>query len=255
MNMTKLGKWLVFINVTLSLIFLAWAVGLYTNQVHWNTPPSDGGQRVQGMIEELNAEIKQLLDARNSAEERWHSGGALVRALENERPQRNAYYATLLRSVTQGDVAQIKPPVQQLEIAANGGVVAKLNGRPPYLLDGQPALSIAGYRDALTQRSAQIDATHKEVTGIIGETEKLTRQINGAEPPGGGERVTAEQKGLRGVLADEQKAAHKLRLEQEYLHSPITNFMIDTQLLKKRRAALTARLGELQNAEALGRKD
>src|SRR5437016_7475397 len=101
MNMTKLGKWLVFINVTLSLIFLAWAVGLYTNQVHWNTPPSDGGQRVQGMVDELKAEITQLAEAQKSAEERWHKGGELVRSLENERPRRLEYYATLLRSAQQ----------------------------------------------------------------------------------------------------------------------------------------------------------
>src|SRR5439155_8533547 len=113
MNMTKLGKWLVFINLTLSLLFLAWAIGLYTNQVHWNTPPSDGGQKVQGMVKELQDEINQLANARTSAEERWNSGTVLVRALETERPQRNTYYATLLRSARFGDVAQIKPPVQQ----------------------------------------------------------------------------------------------------------------------------------------------
>jgi hypothetical protein len=255
MNMTKVGKWLVFINLTLSLIFLAWAVGLYTNQVHWNAPPSDGGQRIQGMVDELKAEIQQLATSRDSAEERWHSASALVRALETERPQRQAYYATLLRSVEKGDVAQIRPPVQQLEIAPNGGVVLKLNGRPPYLLDGQPALSVAGYNAALAERSAQIDATHKQVVSIIAETEKLTRQINGVDPPGGGERVTAEQKGLRKVLAEQENVAHQLRLEQEYLRSPLTNFMIDNQLLQKRHAALTARMGELQKAEALGRRD
>ncbi|HTK78088.1 MAG TPA: hypothetical protein VL371_22670 [Gemmataceae bacterium] len=255
MNVTKLGKWLVFINLTLSLIFLAWAIGLYTNQVHWNTPPSDGGQKIQGMIEELNGEIKQLAAARDAAEDRWNSGTALVRALETERPQRNLYYATLLRSARLGDVPQIRPPVQQLEIAPNGGVVLKLNGRPPYLIDGQPALSVAGYNNAHKERAAQIDEAHKQVTAIIGETEKLTRQINGVDPPGGGERVTAEQKGLRVVLATEQGVASKLRLEQEYLRSPITNFMIDTQLLQKRSTALKNRLGEVGSPAELGRRN
>lgn len=255
MNMTKLGKWLVFINFTLSLTFLAWAIGLYTNQVNWNTPPSDGGQRIQGMVDELTGEIKQLGEAQKSAEDRWHSAGALVRALETERPQRNAYYAALLRSAVHGDVAQIKPPVQQLEIAPNGGVVLKLNGRPPYTIDGQPALSAQGYRDLIKERTAQIDDTQKQVTAIIAETEKLTRQINGVDPPGGGERLTAEQKGLRMVLATEQEVAHKLRLEQEYLRSPITNFMIDTQLLQKRKAALNARLGEVGTSADLGRRE
>jgi hypothetical protein len=255
MNVTKLGKWLVFINLTLSLIFLAWAIGLYTNEIHWNTPPSDGGQKIQGMVDELKAEITQLAAARDSAEERWHSSTALVRALETERPQRNAYYATLLRSAKLGDVPQIRPPVQQLEIAPNGGVVLKLNGRPPVLIDGQPALSVAGYNAAHKERAAQIDDLHKQVTAIIGETEKLTRQINGVDPPGGGERVTAEQKGLRVVLATEQETAHKLRLEQEYLRSPITNFMIDTHLLQKRYTALKDRLGEVGSPAELGRRN
>ena len=48
---------------------------------------------------------------------------------------------------------------------------------------------------------------------------------------------------------------HILRLEQEYLRSPLTNFTIETQLLRKRQAALRARLGELEKATALGRKD
>jgi hypothetical protein len=255
MNMTKLGKWLVFINLTLSLIFLAWAIGIYTNQVHWNAPPSDGGQRVQGLIEELNGEIKQLLDARKSAEERWHSGGDLVRALENERPRRNAFYATALRSVRQGDVPQLQPPVRHLQVAPNGAVDLRIASWPPYQIDGQPALSVAGYNNALKERAAQIDDAHKQVTAIIGETEKLTRQINGVDPPGGGERLTAEQKGLRVVLATEQEVAQKLRLEQEYLRSPITNFMIDTELLQKRFAALKARLGEVGSPAELGRRE
>jgi len=255
MNMTKLGKWLVFINLTLSLIFLAWAVGIYTNQVHWNTPPSEGGQRVQGLIEELNGEIKQLVDARTSADERWHTAGVLVRALEDERPRRNAFYATALRSVRQGDVPQIQPPVRQLVVAPNGAVDVRIANWPPFQIDGQPALSVAGYNNALKERAAQIDDTHKQVTAIIGETEKLTRQINGVDPPGGGERVTAEQKGLRVVLATEQDVAARLRLEQEYLRSPITNFMIDNQLLQKRFTALKARLGEMGTSAELGRRE
>src|SRR5438105_15341796 len=127
MNTTQIGKWLVFINVTLSLIFLAGALGLYTNHVNWATPPSDGGQRVQGMVDELKAEIQTLVAAREAAEDGWHKGGQLVRALEGERPRRQEYYAALLRSVRQGDVADIKPPVQQLEFAQSGALVLKRN--------------------------------------------------------------------------------------------------------------------------------
>jgi hypothetical protein len=44
-------------------------------------------------------------------------------------------------------------------------------------------------------------------------------------------------------------------LEQEYLRSPLTSATLDTAQLKKRQAALTARLNELKGAvTALGTK-
>src|SRR5581483_10126700 len=95
-----------------------------------------------------------------------------------------------------------------------------------------------GYEAAKRERATQITAAERQVTVLISETERLTRQVIGIDPPGGGERITAEQ----------QKLAHDLRLEQEFLRSPLTNFTIETQLLRKRQAALSARLNELQRA-------
>ena len=39
------------------------------------------------------------------------------------------------------------------------------------------------------------------------------------------------------------------------LRSPITNFMIDTQLLQKRSTALKSRLGEVGSSAELGRRE
>jgi hypothetical protein len=253
--MTKLGKWLVLINVALSLMFLAWAVGLYSNHINWATPPSDSGQRVQGMVDELKEQITRLVAARDSADNRWFDATGRVLALEMERPARQKYYADLTRSVRQGDLAAINPPVQQLEFdRATGRVVLKPTGRPPVEIDGQPALSMAGYRAAIHDKTAQISAAQQQVTALVGETEKLTRQVTGFIPPGDGERVTAEQKGLRMVLAEQEKLAHDLRLEQDYLRSPLTNYAIQTDLLRKRQAALAARLDELKATTAVGRR-
>src|SRR5207249_3245495 len=117
-----------------------------------------------------------------------------VQAREMERPARLRYFADLIRSVRQGDVADIKPPVQDLQFNQAGALVLQRTGRKPYEIDGQPALSIAGYHSTIRDKAAQITAAENQVTALIGETEKLTRQVTGVEPPGGGERVTAEQK-------------------------------------------------------------
>ena len=87
------------------------------------------------------------------------------------------------------------------------------------------------------------------------EVEAVLAVLHGFDPPGGAERVTAEQKGLRRRLYELQKQASDLRLEQEYLRSPLTTATLDTALLMKRQAALNARLDELKNAvTAIGRK-
>src|SRR5439155_5593947 len=120
---------------------------------------------------------------------------------------------------------------------------------------GAAALTFDAYAKAIQDKIKEIADTEDELKKIIDETKTLTLQIDGFDPPGGTERITAEQKGLRRRLYEIQKQAEDLRLEQEYLRSPLTTATLDTAQLKKRQAALTARLNELKSAvTAVGRR-
>src|SRR5436305_6142537 len=107
--MTNLGKALVLFNLVLSLMFVAWGVGLVTNQVPWKTPASGDGARIQGMVEELQREIQRLSPAQVAGDARWADAYVELQRLEKQRPDNEHFYVDLLRSVRQGDVPDITP--------------------------------------------------------------------------------------------------------------------------------------------------
>jgi hypothetical protein len=251
MNMTKTGKILTYANLILALVFLSWAIALYANAVPWNTPPAGDGARVQGQVDQLKEKIAAANRARDAANYRWADATAEQQALEKQRPQLQALYANRIKAARRGNVPGIEPPVQALEFQ---GEHVKSTGAPVQF-DGAAALTFDGYAKAIQDKIKEIADTHDEINKVVEEKAALTRQIDGFDPPGGAERVTAEQKGLRRRLYELQKQASDLRLEQEYLRSPLTTATLDTALLMKRQAALNARLDELKNAgTVIGRK-
>lgn len=251
MNMTKTGKYLTYANLILALVFLSWAIGLYANAVPWHTPPAGDGVRVQGQVDQLKEQIGAATRSRDAADNRWADATLELQALEKQRPQLQNLYANRIKAARRGNVQGIEPPVQNLEFQ---GENVKPTGAPVQF-DGAPALTFDGYAKAIQDKIKEIADTHDEINKVVEEKAALTRQIDGFDPPGGAERVTADQKGLRRRLYELQKQADDLRLEQEYLRSPLTTATLETSLLMKRQAALNARLNELKNAgTAVGRK-
>ncbi len=247
--MTQTAKTLVFVNLVLSVIFVAWAVGLVTNQVPWNNPPAGDGPKVEGFIAQLQAQSKRLVDARNSADQQWGNAYVELTGAEKQRAEAQKYYADLLRSVRDGDVPDIKPPVQQLEFGPNNTLVLKRNGRPPVTINGENALSIAGYHSKIQQTLGEIQTAQTEIARLVAEMDTLTKQINGV-PPGDPKAPTLAEKGLRVQIREQQELVHSLQLEEQYLRSPLTYFMLQRDQLQRRQAALTARLAELKAAPA-----
>ncbi len=253
--MTQTAKILVFVNLVLSVVFVAWAVGLVTNQVPWNTPTGGDGPKVQGMVAALQDEItKQLIPARDAADLRWADSYVGLQQAERQRADGQRYYADLLTSLRQGTVADINPPVQQLQFGPNNTLLLKRSGRPPVTVNGENALSVAGYHQKIQQTLAEIQKNQQQVKDLVAETQALTTQIIGTRPgePGA---LTAEEKGLRRQLAEQDDLIHGLRLEQQYLRSPLTYYLLQREQLRQRQAGLVARLDELKGGRAavLGR--
>jgi hypothetical protein len=233
--MNRLGKNLVLLNTALSFMFVAWSVGLYTQQVPWENDIKN----------ELAPEIKGLVEARDRADARWHTAYKKVTLLEKEIPDRSKYYVSQLKLANTGlDSAgnKVEPPVSAPEVV-NGLVVMKTQGRAAYQIDGKPALSFAGYKSAIEKQLDETRDTKQKINKVTADTTVLTTEVNGTKPAT--EAITRVEKGLRGQLTDAITLKKNAQLEQEFLQSPLTNDKVELELLKRRQLALEARLKEL----------
>jgi hypothetical protein len=231
--MTSLAKYLVFVVTGLSLMFLAWSAGLYSQQLPWEIH----------IKETLAPRIRELVEARDRADARWYDATAKVNRLELEIPKRRAWYAKQLQTANESLEAN-PPPVREIEI--RDGLVAMRDDAPAFQIDGAPALSYAGYRAAIEKQLAAIRDTKMTINKVVADTTVLTTLINGSKPAA--EAITKEEKGLRGQLTDAQTVQRNALLEQQYLQSPLTNDTVELELLRRRQVALEARLKELMQA-------
>ncbi|MFO0810984.1 MAG: hypothetical protein U0746_20335 [Gemmataceae bacterium] len=251
--MTKLGKALTLLNVALALTFLAWALGLYTNQIFWHTPQTQDGQRVEGLVDQLKKKVDEVGPMREAAERQWYDATVEVNAAEQLRPKLQADYAARLRSLRKGDVTDIKPPVQPL-VFKGSELDFKRTGQPGLEIDNKAALSIAGYQKAIRDKFKEMVEAKDELTKVVAETTQLTTQIIGTKE-NKTEAITDIERGLYERWVDYQKLVLQYKLEQQFLRSPLTTVTLDNAVLKKRQQQLQGRLDELNNASrALGRR-
>lgn len=245
MNSTRTARVLIFINLAMSLTFVAWSIGLYTQRLPWQTYTTSDGDKVTGRIEELTAQVKMLVEAREKADNRWTAATREVVRLEQQIPARRAFYAEQLNAANKGvnlAGAPVTPPVQQL-VFRDGVLDTAKAARPAYQIDGKPALSFAGFKAAIEKQLEEIRDTKMRINKVVADTTAVTDQINGTKPLD--QAITNVEKGLRGQLHDAQALAANAILEQQFLQTPVTNFRVEIDVLRRRQATLEARLKEL----------
>jgi len=246
--MTRAAKILILVNMALSVMFLAWSFGLFTQTPPWISYTA-GEEKIVGRIDELKTQLAALADGRDKAEEKWFTATREVIRLTDDIRNRRKFYDAQYKIVETGTDFQgneVKPAVQKLEYQGPAMVsllTLKATGRPPVQIDGKDALSIAGYKKIIEQQLADIRKKKQDINKTIADTTALTLEIAGTNP--GEQAITAAEKGLRGQLIDAQALIKNLILEQEYLQTPLTNYRVDLELHKRRQATLEARLREL----------
>src|SRR5262249_45380163 len=139
-----------------------------------------------GKIKVYANRIKDLVDARDKADARWYTATKEVIREDVEIPQRRAFYAEQMKMATTGTDAAgkpVNPPVQQLQLDKDGlADITKRTGRPAEMIDGRPALSLAGYKAAIEKQLEEIRTTKVNINKSVADTTRLTQQINGTKP-------------------------------------------------------------------------
>jgi hypothetical protein len=248
--MTIFGKILVFVNLALSFVMLAWALGVYTESTDWYTPKATTSpEKAQGELFKLRDRIAPqggfgLWDAVKQAEGRLKVSNAAVAAVEaprdskqkwdTVRAENQRWYAEQLKNLD----TSVNPVSEVVRKEKEGDLVLddKHPGRP--LMQeakdkgGKPLMGMAVYAKELVDTNVQIKDAMNDLNKFIAEDADLTAQIGGP-------------KGLRVRLANEEEKRLRVLSEQDYLKPQLVNSQVEEELLLKRQRQLEARKAEL----------
>lgn len=233
---TKLAKILICINVALSLMLAAFALGVATNRIDWAGTATAPDR--EGELARKQADVKQLQDAYVRGAKRWQGELASFYATEAKRPVDQAWYARQLR-VLQGDVAPAANEVAVGMMTYDAGKLKLDKDNRPELKkhDDARLLPMKTMLDQISQTEGDIAAEIKKTNDLIKEEEKLTFALNGR---------MGQPKGLRDLLAEslltQQNAAKELLTVKE----PRINRKVESELLLKRNQELKNRVEELK---------
>jgi hypothetical protein len=235
MNWTSIAKKLVFFNLVLSVIFAAWAAGIYTNRIDW---PGAGisGDKAEGEYNRREKEIRDLEKTAGLALARWQTATGFLKTLENQRPLSQSFYQSKLNSLNNNGDKPVTALVYQ-----NNKLVLDANGPAISAPDGTSQLkSRNAYLTAFSKWETDIQNEIKKSKELMDKAEILTLEINGNK--------MEKTKGLRDLLDELELAQRNTLAELEYLLPLRYNRKAEAELLQKRQASLNGRVNELNRA-------
>lgn len=246
--MTKFGKVLVFLNLTLSLVFATWALGVWTQRVDWTDKKKDAAdERTWGKVAVYREEMNRLNGTgdkpgpRGLAELRWLGAVADVRAVEKERSRRQEWYADQINALENGTTVKgvaVNEPIKR---------PVYVKGELQLEKDGLPKLEVVPDRagkplQARTRLEQDKDALAAEIAKVQGEIKALTMESD---------RLTERVRQLFVEIERTARTRQGSQEEQRYLEQIMYNVRVEAELLLDRQKELEARLSELK---AIGAK-
>ena len=240
--MTKLGKYLVFANLVLSLCFLGIAAGVASNRIDWPGTGKAGATEIKAGIALRTEEIKKFQEAASAAYTRYSAALPDLLKVEQDRPAKQKWYEDQLSILATGKDKAGKPFAGQIGNLkyVNGQLQMDPKTGLPVLEPADPGLKpIPAMMDDLAIVHADVQKVMKDVANHMKEEERLTKEING-DPK-------EKTKGLRDLLAEEVAVEKNLQGELEYLRPLRYNRQVEAALLLKRQLSLKTRLDELKN--------
>jgi hypothetical protein len=241
---TWLGKILVFVCFALSLVMLAWALGIYTQGVNYYTqnPPKNPGDPPQGELYKRRDRLAPqqgsgLWQALGTAETRYKFADADARYVEGLRPQNLQWFDAQLKELEAGN-----KPVKEVAYKDGRIVPDKQAYFRPEMVEakdkaGKPLQPLAFYIKEQGDLSNQIKDTLTDLQKATKEDVELTVKIGGA-------------KGMRYWLAFEKEKGKKVAAELEELKPQLVNAEVDGERLQSRQRGLELRKAELEQLPA-----
>ncbi len=237
---TFIGRLFVLAVFALSLLVFAGALGVYVNHVPWKS----SNREQPGIIDRLEARIKEAALARTAAEERYLKAFGELAVVEQQRVARQVFYQRKLELVKTGvgeDGQPVPAPIHELKPGPDGMIPMQLVGNEAESLKsrGQPLQALAVLERQLALRNEELLAEKAKVEQLQKQLADLTTQMQGD-----GANVV----GLIRQKEIQVEARRKALAQQEYLKPEIANRFAMATIILKREAGLRRRLNELNSA-------
>jgi septation ring formation regulator EzrA len=234
--MNNIGKTLVLIHVTLSLLALTWAAALLLQFVDWGwtEPRLDVNERVASELDKRVAAVNEAVRSRNMALPALKSSYEAWNAAMNRYAANHLFYRDELERLKTGAGA-ITAKDFKLEDTGVIKLDEKRIGKPAFDQD-LPKLdkSLAEYEKLLTGKDAlyaQIAGLENELRDLSAQAEKITKQLNG---------------GMYDLLEGEAQAQARIRFEKDYIQPLWAATIEDANQLMERRDRLQSTLKRLE---------
>jgi hypothetical protein len=236
MNMTKLGKILVYFNLAFGMAAFAWALGIYTNRIDFSAAKG-GADKAEGELSKRVNRIKQTAENLNNyALPRFTVARGALKVAEDVRAGNQNYYLVQLQNLKSGQPPLLGP------VYVNGVIQVAPTGQPKMedakLVDSNnaPLKSLDFYAAEMIATQKKIDQELVTIRTLIDQEKKLTEELSGTDGSGG----------YRGQVDREKVREQRIREETADLKPLIVNTQVESDLLLKRQRQLTARVKELE---------
>lgn len=241
--MNFFGKLFVLVTFSLSLGFLALAIGVYANHVTY----ASKDPKAAGIIDKTAVKIKELSYARDRSEDHYRKAFGELGQVERDRDRRQFFLKAKYNMLVTGMDEQNRPvqtPATELEYDKTSNLlVVKMVGATPIAYRGEPLMSLDAYQKALAVRAKDIADEQKKIADLQVQLTDLTTQMQG------GQDIVANP-GLIRLKELQVDARKRAEDEQEFLKPTLANRFAEAVLLLKREASLRQRLAQLSGKPA-----
>jgi hypothetical protein len=232
-----IGKTLVLINLGLALLALAFAAGIFFQQVDfgWKEPRKNLDQRVPSEIDKRIAAVTEAYRGLEAVQPDLKPAQTRLRQAEDRFGPNHLFYVAAMKHV-HSDKKAVKAP----EVVVEGGKpkldVAEIGtptfGKPTPLI----AKSYETYQQELKDLRTQIEKVEKQIQDLTAQEGKLTLRLIG----------TKEVPGLYGLREVERKRLDQIKFEMEYIRPKVKETRLEADGFLERRADLQATLDSLK---------
>jgi hypothetical protein len=235
--MTLFGKILVLLNVALSLLLCAWAVGVYTRHIEYSADLSKSAPETVMEVRRLQSRLVSygLWDELSASEAHWKKSSPRLQLAEAIRPRNQKWFEAKLVDLGKSTDPIKKPGYENAQCKVT---TTEADYGLPVMVDaldkaGQPLKGLDPYQKEYADKQVAIKASMDELTRFTKEDAELTVRIGGVG-------------GLRDQIAAEIDKRERVLVEQEFLKPMLVNSRVEGELLFRRRAELESRVKELQ---------